>query len=71
MRALDTNLLVRLIVRDDAQQVDRAEAFFFLRRHPEVVKMHEEVDAEFLAEILAKSRAVGVGPAPKRTKPTE
>lgn len=27
MRALDTNLLVRLIVRDDAQQVDRAEAF--------------------------------------------
>lgn len=27
MRALDTNLLVRLIVRDDARQVDHAEAF--------------------------------------------
>lgn len=27
MRALDTNILVRLIVRDDAQQADRAEAF--------------------------------------------
>lgn len=44
---------------------------FFLRRHSEVVKMHEEVGAKFLAEILAKSRAVGVGPTPKRTKPTE
>ena len=44
---------------------------FFLRRYPEVIKMHEEVDAELLAEILAKSRAVGVGPASKRTKPTE
>ena len=27
MRALDTNVLVRLIVRDDADQVARAEAF--------------------------------------------
>lgn len=27
---------------------------FFLRRHPEVVKMHEEVNAKLLAEILAK-----------------
>lgn len=27
---------------------------FFLRRHPEVVKMHKEVDAKILAEILAK-----------------
>ena len=27
---------------------------FFLRRHPEVIKMHEEVDAKILAEILAK-----------------
>ena len=27
MRAVDTNVLVRLIVRDDPEQVDRAEAF--------------------------------------------
>ena len=27
MRALDTNVLIRLIVRDDADQVTRAEAF--------------------------------------------
>lgn len=27
MRAVDTNLLVRLLVRDDARQVDAAEAF--------------------------------------------
>jgi hypothetical protein len=27
MRAVDTNLLVRLIVRDDLKQVDAAEAF--------------------------------------------
>jgi predicted nucleic-acid-binding protein len=27
MRAIDTNLLVRLLVRDDAAQVSRAEAF--------------------------------------------
>ena len=27
MRAVDTNVLVRLIVRDDPAQVDRAEAF--------------------------------------------
>ncbi len=27
MRAVDTNLLVRLLVRDDAKQVERAEAF--------------------------------------------
>lgn len=27
---------------------------FFLRRRPEVVKMHEEVNAKLLAEILAK-----------------
>ena len=27
MRAVDTNVLVRLLARDDAKQVDRAEAF--------------------------------------------
>ena len=27
MRAVDTNVLVRLVVRDDPEQVDRAEAF--------------------------------------------
>ena len=27
MRAVDTNLLVRLVVRDDAEQVRRAEAY--------------------------------------------
>ena len=27
MRAVDTNVLVRLVVRDDSEQVDRAEAF--------------------------------------------
>ena len=27
MRAIDTNVLVRLIVRDDSAQVERAEAF--------------------------------------------
>ena len=27
MRAVDTSVLVRLLVRDDADQVERAEAF--------------------------------------------
>lgn len=27
MRAVDTNVLVRLVARDDARQVDAAEAF--------------------------------------------